>query len=73
MAGHSEIIVMRSAGLSVRRLAGMVAIGMNFAFRGFWNGIGQSRRYLYQALGLTVRDRLVERVGWDSLREVMWR
>jgi len=28
------------------RLAGMVAIGMNFAFRGFWNGIGQSRRYL---------------------------
>lgn len=28
------------------RLAGMIAIGMNFAFRGFWNGIGQSRRYL---------------------------
>ena len=28
------------------RLAGMVAIAMNFAFRGFWNGIGQSRRYL---------------------------
>jgi putative MATE family efflux protein len=28
------------------RVAGMVAIGMNFAFRGFWNGIGQSRRYL---------------------------
>ena len=28
------------------RLAGMVAIGMNFAFRGFWNGIGQSRRSL---------------------------
>ena len=28
------------------RLAGMVAIGMNFAFRGFWNGIGESRRYL---------------------------
>ena len=28
------------------RLAGMLAIGMNFAFRGFWNGIGQSRRYL---------------------------
>jgi putative MATE family efflux protein len=28
------------------RLAGMVAVGMNFAFRGFWNGIGQSRRYL---------------------------
>jgi putative MATE family efflux protein len=28
------------------RVVGMVAIGMNFAFRGFWNGIGQSRRYL---------------------------
>ena len=28
------------------RLAGMVAVGMNFSFRGFWNGIGQSRRYL---------------------------
>lgn len=28
------------------RLVGMVAIGMNFAFRGFWNGIGRSRRYL---------------------------
>jgi len=28
------------------RLAGMVAVGMNFAFRGYWNGIGQSRRYL---------------------------
>jgi putative MATE family efflux protein len=28
------------------RLVGMIAIGMNFSFRGFWNGIGQSRRYL---------------------------
>jgi len=28
------------------RLVGMVAVGTNFAFRGFWNGIGQSRRYL---------------------------
>lgn len=28
------------------RLVAMTAIGMNFAFRGFWNGIGQSRRYL---------------------------
>jgi putative MATE family efflux protein len=28
------------------RLVGTVAIGMNFAFRGFWNGIGKSRRYL---------------------------
>ncbi len=28
------------------RLVAMTAVGMNFAFRGFWNGIGQSRRYL---------------------------
>jgi putative MATE family efflux protein len=28
------------------RLIGMTAIGMNYAFRGFWNGISQSRRYL---------------------------
>lgn len=28
------------------RLVGMTAIGMNFAFRGFWNGISESRRYL---------------------------
>lgn len=28
------------------RFAGIVAIGMNFCFRGFWNGISQSRRYL---------------------------
>ncbi len=28
------------------RLVGMTAIGMNFAFRGFWNGISQSKRYL---------------------------
>jgi MATE family multidrug resistance protein len=25
---------------------GMAAVGMNFAFRGFWNGVGRSRRYL---------------------------
>lgn len=28
------------------RLVGMTAIGMNFAFRGFWNGISESKRYL---------------------------
>jgi putative MATE family efflux protein len=40
-----EVIALGVPYLRVR-LAGMVAIGMNFAFRGFWNGIGQSRRYL---------------------------
>jgi putative MATE family efflux protein len=28
------------------RLVALSAVGMNYAFRGFWNGIGQSRRYL---------------------------
>ena len=28
------------------RLVAMVAVGMNYSFRGFWNGISQSRRYL---------------------------
>jgi putative MATE family efflux protein len=32
------------------RLVGMAAVGMNFAFRGFWNGISQSRRYLQTLL-----------------------
>ena len=29
------------------RLVGMVAIAMNFSFRGFWNGIGKSTVYLF--------------------------
>ena len=28
------------------RLIGMVAVGMNFAFRGYWNGIGKSKLYM---------------------------
>ena len=28
------------------RLVGMVAVGMNFAFRGYWNGVSLSRIYL---------------------------
>ncbi len=32
------------------RLIGMTAIGMNYAFRGFWNGISESRRYLQTLL-----------------------
>jgi putative MATE family efflux protein len=36
------------------RLIGMTAIGMNFAFRGFWNGISQSRRYLQTLLVMHV-------------------
>lgn len=32
------------------RLLAMVAIGMNFSFRGYWNGIGRSRVYLQTLL-----------------------
>lgn len=34
------------------RLAGMAAMGMNFAFRGYWNGIGQSMMYLRTLLAM---------------------
>ncbi|MGB1580229.1 MAG: MATE family efflux transporter [Nevskiales bacterium] len=34
----------------VARLAGVVAVGMNFSFRGYWNGVNQSRVYLYTLL-----------------------
>ena len=37
--------------LSVR-LAGMVAIGMNFSFRGYWNGVNLSRLYMYTLLAM---------------------
>lgn len=40
-----EVVALGVPYLQARLLA-MTAVGMNFAFRGFWNGIGQSRRYL---------------------------
>lgn len=36
------------------RLAGMAAIGMNFAFRGYWNGIGRPMVYLRTLLAMQV-------------------
>ncbi len=38
------------------RLLGMAAIGMNFAFRGFWNAIDRSRIYLYTMLVIHVSN-----------------
>lgn len=32
------------------RLLGMVAVGMNFAFRGYWNAVNLARLYLYTLL-----------------------
>lgn len=34
------------------RLAGMAAIGVNFAFRGYWNGVGRSMVYLRTLLAM---------------------
>jgi putative MATE family efflux protein len=36
------------------RFAGIAAIGMNFCFRGFWNGISQSRRYLQTLVAMHI-------------------
>ncbi len=36
------------------RLAGIAALGMNFAYRGYWNGIGQSMVYLRTLLVMQV-------------------
>ncbi|MDP7548795.1 MAG: MATE family efflux transporter, partial [Alphaproteobacteria bacterium] len=38
------------------RLLGVVATGMNFAFRGYWTGVSQSRRYLYTLLVIQVAN-----------------
>ena len=38
------------------RLLGVVAVGMNFAFRGYWTGVSQSRRYLHTLLVIHVAN-----------------
>ncbi len=38
------------------RLLGVVATGMNFAFRGYWAGVSQSRRYLHTLLVIQVAN-----------------
>ncbi len=44
------------------RLLGVVATGMNFAFRGYWAGISQSRRYLYTLLVIQVANAAISYV-----------
>jgi len=44
------------------RLLGVVATGMNFAFRGYWAGISQSRRYLYTLLIIQVANAAISYV-----------
>lgn len=38
------------------RLVGMVAVGMNFAFRGYWNGVNQSKLYMRTLLVMHVSN-----------------
>ncbi|MBC8240323.1 MAG: MATE family efflux transporter [Alphaproteobacteria bacterium] len=44
------------------RLLGVVATGMNFAFRGYWAGVSQSRRYLYTLLFIQVANAAISYV-----------
>ncbi len=44
------------------RLLGVVAVGMNFAFRGYWTGVSQSRRYLHTLLVIQVANVIISYV-----------
>ena len=44
------------------RLLGVVATGMNFAFRGYWTGVSQSRRYLHTLLFIQVANAAISYV-----------
>jgi MATE family multidrug resistance protein len=45
LSTDSEVVEIGTPYLQVRYLA-MVAVGINFAFRGYWNGVDKSRIYL---------------------------
>lgn len=45
LSTNSEVVEIGSPYLQVRYL-GMIAVGANFAFRGYWNGVDKSRLYL---------------------------
>ena len=44
------------------RLLGVIAVGMNFAFRGYWTGVSQSRRYLHTLLVIHVSNVVISYV-----------
>ncbi|MBI5506683.1 MAG: MATE family efflux transporter [Deltaproteobacteria bacterium] len=48
---EGEVAALGSAYLQLRML-GMTAVGMNFAFRGFWNAVDMSRLYMGTLLGM---------------------
>jgi putative MATE family efflux protein len=45
LSTDSEVVAIGSPYLQVRYF-GMIAVGANFAFRGYWNGVDKSRLYL---------------------------
>lgn len=42
------------------RLAGIVAVGINFAFRGYWSAIRRARLYLYVLAGMSALNILLD-------------
>ena len=53
-----QVVVQGSSYLQVRML-GLVFIGLNFAFRGFWNGINQSKIYMSTLIVMHVINALL--------------
>lgn len=46
LVDHNAAVIADGVPYWQARLAGAVAIGLNFSFRGYWNGIGETRTYL---------------------------
>lgn len=42
------------------RLAGIVAVGINFSFRGYWSAVRRARLYLYVLAGMSVLNILLD-------------
>ncbi len=53
-----EVVAQAVPYLQVR-LAAMVAIGMNYAFRGYWNGIGRSQLYMNTLIVMHVSNIII--------------
>ncbi len=56
-----EVVVLAIPYL-ISRLVGMVAVGMNFAFRGYWNGVNRSGLYMRTLLVMHVTNIVVSYV-----------
>ncbi len=55
LSTDSDVVAIGSPYLQVRYL-GMIAVGANFAFRGYWNGVDKSRLYLRTLLVMHVAN-----------------